>query len=81
VETRKQATPVFTTLCVLIGVLVTIQLWLLSAALESVLAGKCDAAWPAACASAALFVVCAGLLAYGLALDARLQRRVGGDVP
>ncbi len=38
-ETRAQAVPLFTAICVLIGVLVVLQLWLLAASLESVLAG------------------------------------------
>lgn len=72
-RTRKQATPMFTTLCVLVGVLVVVQLWLLSASLEAVLSGDEHTAIAGTFASLALFALSAGLLGYGLALDRNAQ--------
>lgn len=71
---RVRATPVFTALCVLIGVLVTIQLWLLSASVESVLAGRTSPAVAASIASAALFLANGGLLGYASTVDRRSGR-------
>jgi hypothetical protein len=68
-HSRKQATPVFTTVCVLIGVLVTVQLWLLSASVEALLAGQTGPALPATLASLALFTVSACLLRYAMSID------------
>jgi hypothetical protein len=70
-ESRKQATPVFTTICVLIGVVVTVQLWLLSASLEAMLAGDNGAAVSGTAASAVLFCISGGLLVYATSLDRR----------
>jgi hypothetical protein len=70
---RKQATPVFTTICVLIGVLVTVQLWLLSASVEALLADQRSPAVPATLASLVLFCASAGLLRHATALDRRID--------
>jgi len=64
----RQRTALFTLLVVLIGTLVVVQLWLLSAALESLLARDTAFLVPAAIASAVLFAVNGGLLLYGLKL-------------
>lgn len=45
----------------LIAVLLIVQIWLLSAALESFLAGKRSSALPAATFSGLLFAICFGL--------------------
>jgi hypothetical protein len=45
----------------LIAVLLIVQMWLLTAALESFLAGHHEAAVPAAALSAVLFAACFGL--------------------
>jgi hypothetical protein len=45
----------------LIVVLLMVQIWLLSAALEAYLAGHRDAALPAAIVSGIIFVICLGL--------------------
>jgi hypothetical protein len=74
VESRKQALPVFTTICVMIGVLVTIQLWLLSASVEALLAGKADLARPATVASLVLFGVSGSLLRHATAIDRRIEK-------
>jgi hypothetical protein len=45
----------------LIAVLLTVQIWLLSATLESFLAGKRNSALPAAIFSGLMFLICFGL--------------------
>ena len=45
----------------LIAVLLVVQVWLLSAALESYLAGNLPAALPAAIFSGVMFMICLGL--------------------
>ena len=45
----------------LIIILLIVQIWLLSAALEAYLAGHRDAALPAAIVSGILFLICFGL--------------------
>ena len=73
-RTRRQATPMFTTICVLVGVLVIIQLWLLSASVESVLGDAPGPAVPATIASLVLFALSAGLLRYALVVDRKSER-------
>jgi hypothetical protein len=73
-ETRAQALPLFTAICVLIAVLVIVQLWLLAASLESMLAGDAGPALPATIASAVLLATNAGLLFYVSSLDRRTRR-------
>jgi hypothetical protein len=66
VSRTGQRTSLFTLLVVLIGTLVVVQLWLLSAALEGLLARDTSLLLPAALASAALFAINGTLLLYGL---------------
>jgi hypothetical protein len=73
-DARIQATPLFTAICVLIGVLVIVQLWLLSASLEASLSGDRGAPIPATIASAVLFGVSGRLLYYVLSLDRRFSK-------
>lgn len=73
IDARKQALSIFTVVVVLIGVGVVLQLWLLSASLEGVLTGKGSLAIPATAASAVLFAVNAGLLAYVFRVDRRVR--------
>jgi predicted Co/Zn/Cd cation transporter (cation efflux family) len=56
----------------LMGVLLVTQMWLLTASLESVLAGHEEAALPGAILSAVLFAGCAVLLVF----IQRLERRM-----
>ena len=70
---RDQATNVFTAICLLVGLLVVVQVWLLSASLESLFAGEGAMALPATLASAVLFFVNGGLLSYVLRLDRRVR--------
>ncbi len=73
-ETGRQGTTLFTGICLLIGVLVIIQLWLLAAALDAALSGEAHLAIPASIASLALFAVNAGLLWYVIDFDRRRRR-------
>ena len=77
-ETSRQGTTLFTGICLLIGLLVIIQLWLIAAALDAALSGQARLAVPAAVASLALFGCNAGLLWYVLDFDRR-RRRVDPD--
>ena len=54
---------------VLVIVLLMVQMWLLTAALESFLAGHSDVALPAFGASIVLFAACAGLYRLVISLD------------
>lgn len=73
-ETREQALPLFTAICVLVGLLVVVQLWLLAASLESMLGGDAAPAMPATIASAAILATNVGLLFYVASLDRRIRR-------
>lgn len=77
-ETRRQGTTLFTGICVLIGTLVVIQLWLVSAALDAFLSAETAALVPAAIASLAILGVNAGLLLYIVRFDEKLRR---GETP
>lgn len=59
----------------LIVVLLVVQVWLLTATLESYLAGHYDAAVPGAILSGALFAACVGLFLFVESLDATIRRR------
>ena len=72
-ETRQQGTILFSAVLVLIATLVVIQLWLVAAALDALLARELRVLVPTAFASAALFALSAGLLWYVVSFDARLR--------
>jgi len=72
-ETRQQGTTLFSAILVLIATLVVIQLWLVAAALEALLARDIGVLVPTAVASAVLFLMSGGLLWYVVAFDARLR--------
>ncbi len=59
---------------VLIVVLLIVQIWLLSATLESFLAGHREAAVPGAIISGLLFLACAGLYLFVVRIDAEVRR-------
>ena len=64
----------------LIAVLLIVQIWLLSAALESFLAGHRESAMPAAAFSGLLFLTCLGLYAFVERVDSQ-SRDSGGHRP
>jgi len=59
---------------VLIVVLLIVQIWLLSATLESYLAGHREAALPGAIISGLLFLACFGLYLFVDRLDAEVRK-------
>lgn len=58
----------------LIAVLLVVQMWLLTAALESYLAGHLETAVPAAIVSLVLFLACLALFLFVDAVDAEVRR-------
>jgi uncharacterized integral membrane protein len=72
-RTRQQGAVLFAGVLVLIATLVIIQLWLLTAALEALLARSYDLLLPATIASLALFVMNALLLGYVVAFDRKVR--------
>jgi uncharacterized protein DUF6755 len=57
----------------LLVVLLIVQIWLLSAALEAFLAGNRRTALPAAIFSGAMFLICAGLYAFVDRVDSEVR--------
>jgi hypothetical protein len=74
VETRQQGAILFSAVLILIATLVVIQLWLVAAALDALLARQLTVLLPTALASAALFGLSGGLLWYVVSFDARLRQ-------
>jgi hypothetical protein len=72
-ETRQQGLTLFSAVLVLIAILVVIQLWLVTAALEALLARHFEVLIPTALASGALCLLNAGLLWYVVSFDERLK--------
>ncbi|OFW04762.1 MAG: hypothetical protein A3H96_10115 [Acidobacteria bacterium RIFCSPLOWO2_02_FULL_67_36] len=79
-ETRQQGAVLFSGILVLIGTLVIIQLWLLTAALEALLARDAGVLLPATLSSLVLFLINAGLLWYVVSFDRRVRRDEGRGV-
>ena len=73
-ETRQQGATLFSAVLALIGILVVIQLWLVAAAVEALMARQTTVLVPTAITSTALFVLSGGLLWYVVSFDARLRR-------
>ena len=73
-ETRQQGSTLFSAVLVLIALLVVIQLWLVAAALEALLARQFAVLVPTAIASGVLFVLSGGLLWYVVSFDTRLRQ-------
>jgi hypothetical protein len=74
VETRQQGSILFSAVLVLIALIVVIQLWLVAAALDALVARQFAVLVPTAIASDMLFVLSAGLLWYVVSFDARLRQ-------
>ncbi len=72
-ETRQQGSTLFSAVLVLIAILVVIQLWLVAAAVDALMARQTTVLVPTAVASSALLVLSAGLLWYVVSFDARLR--------
>ena len=73
-ETATQGTTLFTAICVLIGTILVIQLWLVAAALDALLSNETSVLLPAAIASLVLCGINAGLLLYIIRFDKRIRR-------
>jgi hypothetical protein len=78
--TRKHGLTAIDGALALIAVLLIVQMWLLTATLESYLAGHNDAAWPAAIISGILFLVCSGLYFFVARIDSE-ARKNRSDTP
>lgn len=72
-EVRKRRRTVIDAAIIFEVVLLMVQMWLLSATLESYLAGHHEAALPGVLVSAVLFLMCMGIYRF----VARLDRRGG----
>jgi TRAP-type uncharacterized transport system fused permease subunit len=72
-ETRQQGSTLFSAVLVLIGLLVVIQLWLLAAAVEALMARQTAVLEPTAIASSVLLLLSGSLLWYVVSFDARLR--------
>ena len=73
-ETPRQGSTLFSAVLVLIAMLVVIQLWLVAAALDALVARQFAVLVPTAVASGVLFVLSGGLLWYVVSFDARLRQ-------
>lgn len=73
-EATRQGTTLFTALLILVGTAVVVQLWLVTAAMEALLANERHVLVPLAIGSFLLFLVNAGLLRFLYGFDRRLRR-------
>jgi hypothetical protein len=72
-ETRHQGTTLFSAVLVLIAILVVIQLWLVAAAVDALMARQTVVLAPTAIASVVLFGLSGALLWYVVSFDARVR--------
>jgi hypothetical protein len=72
-ESRQQGSTLFSAVLVLIAILVVIQLWLVAAAVDALMARQTTVLLPTAVASTVLLVLSGGLLWYVVSFDARLR--------
>jgi hypothetical protein len=75
VESPRQGTTLFTALLILVGTAVVIQLWLLTAAMEALLAHEYHLLVPFAAGSFVLFLLNVFLLRFLYNFDNRLNRQ------
>ena len=66
---REQRVTIIQGMLIFVLVIVVLQLWLLTATMNAYLGGDDSIVWPAAGASTACFLLCAGLLRYLYRLD------------
>jgi len=78
--TRKQGLTAIDGALALIALLLIVQMWLLTATLESYLAGHHEVVLPAAIISGVLFLICAGLNFFVNRIDAEARDAEGGPV-
>jgi hypothetical protein len=71
-DASRQGTTLFTALLILVGTAVLVQLWLVTAAMEALLAHEYHVLFPLAIGSLVLFLINAGLLRILYDFDRRL---------
>lgn len=74
--TPRQGVQLFTAICLLIGTVVVIQIWLLAAAIDAMQSDHTAVLLPAAIASLVLCAVNGALLLHALGFDRRMRARV-----
>jgi hypothetical protein len=79
VQRLTQGLTLFTAILWLIGIVVVIQLWLLSATLDALLGGDRRVLTPAALASVVLFLLNGGLLLFVIRFDRRLRHSLQAE--
>jgi hypothetical protein len=72
--TRKHGLTAIDGALALIVILLIVQMWLLTATLESYLAGHHEVVLPAAIVSGALFLICAALYLFVIHIDAEERK-------
>ena len=82
-QARRRRRSAIDAAMVMVILLLMVQMWLLTAALESVLAGHHDVALPGFLASVVLFAACAGLYRLVVRLDRapEPEDRISGSGP
>ena len=75
--TQKQGLTAIDGALALIALLLVVQMWLLTATLESYLAGHSEVVVPAAMISGLLFVICVGLYLFVRRIDREARSRGG----
>ncbi len=73
-ETRRQGETLFTLILLLVATVVVVQLWLVAASMEALLARDFDVLVPAALGSLFCFLVNGALLLYVFDFDRRIRR-------
>jgi len=81
VPSRKHGLTAIDGALALIALLLIVQMWLLTATLESYLAGHREAALPAAIISAILFLVCGALYLFVMRIDAEARHQRSDPPP
>lgn len=77
--TRREGSTAIDGAIALIAILLVVQMWLLTATLESYLAGHWDPIVPAAILSGLIFAACAGLFWFIQRIDAKVRSSEGRD--
>jgi predicted Co/Zn/Cd cation transporter (cation efflux family) len=79
--TRKSGLTAIDGALALITILLIVQMWLLTATLESYLAGHHEVALPGAIVSGILLIICAGLYLFVRRVDARARAGSRNETP
>lgn len=73
-ETRQQGLTLFAAVLVMMATLVVLQLWLIAAALDALVARRLEVLAPTAAASIILSLLCGGLLWHVVSFDRQLRQ-------